>query len=228
MFTAYLMCVFLQILDRKQLTEIPRENGEKEWFGIMSNVLAELFYMGDSNDISRIKRKKSFRKQLNPKICVISKSSNDETALVVPSSLVEMEGKSERRDLMEQEGVNVAPLEGEEEDKCRVDLSGFSRTEVTVIDTSCPSWKFDKMLYRRKNVWKVRDKKGKTVNIGRKKRKLSPLEENVGLEKKAKLSIGQCSSSKETNGEEGKMPLNEVSWINCFAYATLLLLNFVN
>lgn len=94
----------------------------------------------------------------------------------------------------------------QEEDKCHADLSGFSRTEVTVIDTSCGSWKFEKMLFRRKNVWKVRDKKSKgMINIGRKKRKASTLlgEDTFSIEKKPKLSSGQCSSL--------NVPPNEVS-----------------
>ncbi|KAL3524465.1 hypothetical protein ACH5RR_017299 [Cinchona calisaya] len=65
------------------------------------------------------------------------------------------------------ENVNCG---GEEENGYGI-LSGFSRTEVTVIDTSFPSWKFEKMLFRKKNSWKVRDKKGKMINCGKKKKK---------------------------------------------------------
>uniref|UniRef100_A0A2P2QEF7 Uncharacterized protein MANES_01G043100 n=1 Tax=Rhizophora mucronata TaxID=61149 RepID=A0A2P2QEF7_RHIMU len=46
----------------------------------------------------------------------------------------------------------------------------YSKSEVTVIDTSCEVWKFDKLVFRKKNVWKVRDKKGRTWTGGSKKR----------------------------------------------------------
>nr|XP_027103511.1 uncharacterized protein LOC113724824 [Coffea arabica] len=86
-------------------------------------------------------------------------------------------------------------------------LSGFSRTEVTVIDTSFASWKFDKMLFRKKNVWKVRDKRGQFMSSGKKKkRKASSVDsENVrgGLHrvKKPKTFNGQRGLSKK--GSDG-------------------------
>ena len=46
----------------------------------------------------------------------------------------------------------------EEEEKGHLDLLGCSQTEFTVIDTSLPSWKFEKMLHRRKNVRKLGEK----------------------------------------------------------------------
>jgi hypothetical protein len=157
---------------------------KKEIASVMSNVLAELFCMGDSNDVSRIK---ASRKQQNPRICFVSNSGD--VALTVT--------KLTDRD----DAVNVAIVDCEEEEKFPADLSGFSRTEVTVIDTSFSKWKFDKVLYRRKNVWKARDKKGnKPLNVGRKKRKLNPLMENDNAEKKGRLS--------SSNGDEKHMQLN--------------------
>lgn len=97
--------------------------------------------------------------------------------------------------------------EEEEEEMGFGSLSGFSRTEVTVIDTSFASWKFDKMLFRKKNVWKARDKKGQFMSSGKKKkRKVSSVDtENVrgGLHrvKKPKTLNGQPRLSKK--GSDG-------------------------
>lgn len=51
------------------------------------------------------------------------------------------------------------------------ELKGFTRSEVTVIDTSCPGWKVDKLVFRKKNVWKVRERKPKNKSSVKKKRK---------------------------------------------------------
>ncbi|TQD94526.1 hypothetical protein C1H46_019771 [Malus baccata] len=70
-------------------------------------------------------------------------------------------------------------------------MKGYSRSEVTVIDTSCGVWKTDKLVFRRKNVWKVREKKVKGRSSGRHKRKVVD-EEHVGDDidkKKAKVSV---------------------------------------
>nr|XP_043613316.1 uncharacterized protein LOC122585262 isoform X2 [Erigeron canadensis] len=52
------------------------------------------------------------------------------------------------------------------EEKGDLDLSGSLKTEVTIIDTSNRSWISEKTLYRRKNVWEVGDKKGKSLMSG--------------------------------------------------------------
>lgn len=41
---------------------------------------------------------------------------------------------------------------------------------MTVIDTSCPGWKSEKVIFRKGIMWKVRDKKVWTLS--RKKRKM--------------------------------------------------------
>ncbi|GFZ06375.1 hypothetical protein Acr_18g0005450 [Actinidia rufa] len=202
------------------------ENGEKEWIGIMSNVLSELFYMGDSDNFSRLNGKKSSRKQANPRICVLSTSSNVETengaSAIVPSSgdnsCAEIKQASDPIRLMKEENVNVdvdvdVDVDVEEDEKSYADLSAFSRTEVTVIDSSCPVWKCEKLLFRRKNVWRVREKKSKSTKIGAKKRKANSLEEeSAGGEKKLKRC---CSSSKDGNGEAHMMTSNNVSyWVS--------------
>ncbi|KAJ6760419.1 FANTOM PROTEIN, partial [Salix purpurea] len=81
------------------------------------------------------------------------------------------------------------------------ELKGYSRSEVTVIDTSCQVWKFDKLVFRKKNVWKVRDKKGKSWVFGSKKRKVIDLESanGNGAKKKAKVSNLEVGSSEDAN-----------------------------
>ncbi|CAK9158242.1 unnamed protein product [Ilex paraguariensis] len=219
----------LPVLDRSRTPETSNRNESKELVSVLNNVLAELFVMGDVDNFPRINRKKSFRKQPNPRICVASTSTNtdentcqddfrreEDNSPTLPSSgdnsRVEINGatdhmkSTEEEEEEEEEYGNV----GEEEEKCHADLSKFSKTEVTVIDTSCPSWKFEKLLFRNRNVWKVRDKKSKAINLGKKKRKANVLDD-CAEEKKAKVSVGQCSSSMEGNyGEEGPMPPNEV------------------
>lgn len=111
--------------------------------------------------------------------------------------------------------------EQEEKDKGCWKLSGFSRTEVTVIDTSFARWKFEKMLFRKKNVWKVRDKKGKTVNFTKKKRKSTGVDdENVSRAdvKKAKVLDGQCVFSGKGNGAASKQVCSLLLLLPSFPY----------
>lgn len=128
--------------------------------------------MGEKPD-DLIRGKKSSRKQSNPRICVVS--TNVET---MPSSgensFADLRPTSERLRVTREENVDV-----EEDENCYGDMSGFSRTEVTVIDSSCLEWKCEKLLFRRKNVWRVREKKGR-IRVGVKKRKGRPLEEESG------------------------------------------------
>lgn len=158
--------------DCKQVIENGDEK-EEEWLGIMTNVLSDLFNMGEPNP----RFKKSCRKQANPKPCLVS--TEDQSSGCV------------RKD-------EDAPVENEtknieiEEDGER-ELVGYSRNEVTVIDTSCAEWKFEKLVYRKRNVWKVREKKGKSRIIGRKKRKANGFDGIVHAKKKLKLSNGAPS-----------------------------------
>ncbi|KAL0340925.1 UNVERIFIED_CONTAM: hypothetical protein Sradi_4609300 [Sesamum radiatum] len=177
---------------------------DKQFFNIMSDVLNELFNFGDKWGNST-KLKKSARKQMNPRICVFSNNGSREinnaaaekpTLLRSGDSNSGVEGVREL-DKSENDG------EGVERDG---NLAGFSRTEVMVIDTSYESWKFEKLLYRKKNVWKVRDKKGKSVIMrNKKKRKLSSsVEEDQHGAKKLKVD------KKEGSREGCELPRNEV------------------
>ncbi|GAV73255.1 hypothetical protein CFOL_v3_16741 [Cephalotus follicularis] len=173
----------------------PTQNGvkdEEEWVGVMTNVLSELFIMGGSDNVSG---KKSLRKQPNPKFCVIS----------TPHVVGDHQGKSVRKDENAQDQVEVLPnwdsnsngaetndvgeLKEKEKEKEKEVLFGYSRSEVTVIDTSSSVWKLDKLVIRRKNVWKVRDKRGKSSNTAvRNKRKQAAADAHIVVFKKAKVS----------------------------------------
>ncbi|XP_051123046.1 uncharacterized protein LOC127245931 isoform X2 [Andrographis paniculata] len=182
-------------------------NEGKQFFDIVTDALHELFNFGDKCISNSTKFKKSTRKQPNPRICACpnnrahgnhNAASEKVTLLRSADSNSGVEGAKVLDKLETDEGERV------ERD---VDLAGFSRTEVTVIDSSYELWKFEKLLYRKKNVWKVRDKKGKSSEVTRnnKKRKTSgEVEEDHHGRKKWKKS-----HKKEGNAEACQLPLNE-------------------
>ncbi|CAI0453263.1 unnamed protein product [Linum tenue] len=156
----------------EQAPEISGRNGEGDWFGVMTNVLSDLFYMGGPTGISG---KKSARKQTNPKFCALPASPalrKDEKAAGARAASLNSNRNSNI--VRSQRGGDCADEVDEEQDKgeCRRgdgegcggdrELKGYSRSEVTVIDTSYEVWKFDKLVFRKRNIWKVRDKKGKS------------------------------------------------------------------
>ncbi|CAN6709283.1 unnamed protein product [Malus baccata var. baccata] len=124
------------------------------------------------------------------------KSASDNSSLV---------GKTKKKKKEVGGNVGGGECEGEEEEEEEEDkgeMKGYSRSEVTVIDTSCGVWKTDKLVFRRKNVWKVREKKVKGRSSGRHKRKVVD-EEHVGDDidkKKAKVSVSALDV--EAGGDE--------------------------
>ncbi|XP_022722798.1 uncharacterized protein LOC111279964 isoform X2 [Durio zibethinus] len=204
--------------------------GDKEWFGIMSNMLSELFNMGEQAQTSRFSRKKTSRKQTNPRICIIKtpnvnssekrKGSSDNVRKDenIPASTTSLNSRKEAKRESTEEGDdnNVEEddeAEEEEKEKGEKELLGYSRSEVTVIDTSSEVWNVDKLIFRRKNIWKVKDKKGKSRTFGRKKRKAPPTppsdDNNVGVcNKKRKISSSELRSLKETSGRKCGSPTN--------------------
>ncbi|KAF9671059.1 hypothetical protein SADUNF_Sadunf12G0007400 [Salix dunnii] len=206
-------------------TETTRDissSDDKDLFLIMNNVLSDLFIMGGVSDpveeSSRLSRKKEKvpRKQTKPKFCFISGNNSgidslncvrkDQNVLAATGSLNSDKNSNnvdcgvdddddDEEDVEEEKGFGVS---GDKE------LKGYSRSEVTVIDTSCQVWKFDKFVFRKKNVWKVRDKKGKSWVFGGKKRKGNDLESanGNGAKKKAKVSNLEVGSSKDVNDVE--------------------------
>ncbi|GMH19717.1 hypothetical protein Nepgr_021558 [Nepenthes gracilis] len=155
---------------------------------LASNILCDLFNMGDANEISR---KKSSRKQARPKFSascspknanegssdnLMREKSDNSLASSGDNSLNERVG-------LERENNMDSVLDLKDVD---VDLRAYSRSEVTVIDTSLAEWKFQCLVYKSKNVWKVREKMRK--NFGKKKRKTGVLDERDNEKKKLKVS----------------------------------------
>ncbi|XP_008805010.3 uncharacterized protein LOC103718115 [Phoenix dactylifera] len=157
--------------------------GEKEQlFDLMSSALAELFIMGDRSATGILRAsKKSARKQANPKACVPSASASIDGSFLAgaaaachvppvtsPSSADNSvaEAKNSRTKARGKRGTTGSPVES--------DLSTYSKTDATVIDTSSPGWKSEKLIFRKGMVWKVRDKN--LWNVCRKKRKLGLVE----------------------------------------------------
>ncbi|KFK27727.1 hypothetical protein AALP_AA8G421600 [Arabis alpina] len=163
-----------------ELSESPLDPNPGEWYGVMSDVLSELFnFGGGSSSSSTISGKKLPRKQSNPKHCsvetplTLQNQKRDSNFLPNATSSRNsyikkpvMETKERRRTSVVEEEDDGVDEEGDKE------LVGFSRCEVTVIDTSFKIWKSEKMVFRRKNVWKVRDKKGKSRVVSSKKMKI--------------------------------------------------------
>ncbi|CAI0431554.1 unnamed protein product [Linum tenue] len=153
----------------EQAPEISSRNGEGDWFGVMTNFLSDLFYMGGPTGITR---NKGARKQTNPKFCALPASpalrGDEKAAGVTNSSLNSNSNSNIVRSKRGGDGVD----EEKDKDECSRgdvegcggdrELKGYSRSEVTVIDTSYEVWKFDKLVFRKRNIWKVRDKKGKS------------------------------------------------------------------
>ncbi|CAI9086983.1 OLC1v1020931C1 [Oldenlandia corymbosa var. corymbosa] len=210
---------------------IPSQN-QHAMCNIVSNVLAELFVMEGSDAVPKLK---CSRKQPNPRFCGSLNSpafscinNNDAAALSTDHPAAKIHSASASPVSNEGlvkfvENLNSGEEDYEDEEAKgkgkSFNLSGFSRTEVTVIDTSVASWKFEKMLFRKKNVWKVRDKKGsKTANLTKKKKRkmndnhaVGDDDENAssggGSVKKAKVVDVQCgvAASQEGHHQSNKL-----------------------
>ncbi|CAA2981373.1 Hypothetical predicted protein [Olea europaea subsp. europaea] len=179
---------------------------DNQLFDVMTNVLFDLFNYGDSNNGNFAKIKKPCRKQSNPRIYIPSNNDINENINVHSEKESRSDNDNSQVAGVKESSENLVLRRNEEEgDTSKGNLSGFSLTEVTVIDTSYKSWKFEKLLYRKKNVWKVRDKKGSSVNVGNKKKRKQSASFLDG-EKKQKVV------DKEASGREREFELNEVSY----------------
>ncbi|KNA06794.1 hypothetical protein SOVF_177830 [Spinacia oleracea] len=153
--------------------------------GEFAGVLCDLFNMG--GECSRSFSKKSSRKQANPRFCGASseselpsssddlrreKSDNGGFVSSGDTSLNERRDNTNTNNNTNNNGkVRVDDFDEGEED---VDLKAYSRSEVTIIDTSFEEWKSDKWVFRKNDEWKIKEKKSKCksrVSAG-KKRKL--------------------------------------------------------
>ncbi|XP_027338751.1 uncharacterized protein LOC113852631 [Abrus precatorius] len=128
----------------------------------MSSVLAELFNMGATLTKTS---KKCPRKQTNPKIFVASFAANTRSA-AAPAAAPSADAVVPEEDEVGADRGDEDEIENEKEGN---ELKGFTKSEVTVIDTSLPGWKVDKFVFRKNNVWKVRERKLKTKFFAKKK-----------------------------------------------------------
>lgn len=131
---------------------------------------------------SKLSRKKFPRKQTNPKFLTSTttttttpdnnNNNNTSPQYVTTPATASFDSNNSLKEVKEN---NVEEEEEEEEKKMKLknnkkkekrELVGYSRSEVTVIDTSFGVWKSEKVVYRRKNVWKVR-------NFGRKRKRMN-------------------------------------------------------
>ncbi|XP_019153594.1 PREDICTED: uncharacterized protein LOC109150069 isoform X2 [Ipomoea nil] len=180
--------------EKQQVLETPVDpaGGKQQLFNAFSNALSELFNMGESSNYPA--QKKGSRKQINPRF--FSSELNN------VSGSRDDRGKDKSASPMsdDQSRVEMKLLEqSEEEEKIDAHLFGFSRSEVTVIDTSCAPWKCDKLLFRKKNVWKVRDKRSKTtIHLGKKKKKRKANDGGAAEDG----NFGGIKKHKVSNGEE--------------------------
>ncbi|XP_010519570.1 PREDICTED: uncharacterized protein LOC104798986 [Tarenaya hassleriana] len=205
----------------RELTESPREEDEKyggdgEWYGVMSDVLSELFNFGGATPSSTISRKKFRRKQPNPRHCPVEAPNNLAVMNLGDSNILpgvrefattslNSDNKKPAPEKRERRRRIVEPEEVEEEEKGERDLVGYSRSEVTVIDTSFEIWKSEKLVFRRKSVWKVRDKKGKSRIISakkKKKRKCSVSDDEIGRKNKKMKTSSAIPNNNPQNQEE--------------------------
>ncbi|KAK4273833.1 hypothetical protein QN277_017152 [Acacia crassicarpa] len=165
----------------------------------LSSVLADLLNMGGRLSSG----KKCPRKQTNPKFFVASSLSNSNAGIVdcaqkddnVPAT----NSFSNDTAKLQEERVDCCDVEEEKENDGN-ELRGFSKSEVTVIDTSCPGWKVEKFVLRKNNVWKVRERKGKSKSFTKKKNKgtLGFVNHNsAGVKKEPKFVEYQFGSNKE-------------------------------
>lgn len=151
---------------------------------MMSDVLSELFnYSGSFRSTATVPVKKLPRKQSNPKHCSVETPPPPPPQR--PKFATEKREKKRRR-VVEEEDDGV---EEEEEEEGEKDLVGFSRSEVTVIDTSFKIWKAEKVVFRRRNVWKVRDKKGNSRGVVSSKKKKKKKTIKMKKKKKRKCDV---------------------------------------
>lgn len=188
-----------------------RNSGGRNDVGEASNVLCDLFNMGEGSSRS-FSKKKGSRKQANPRFCGSNENNNE-----LCSSDDLRRDKSENglassgdNSLNETREKNAAKfdVEGEEREDVDVDvdLKAYSRSEVYVIDTSLPDWKFDGWVFRKNDEWKIKEKKGKSRVFGGKKRKL--LMSTLNNDKSDK-DDQKKKMMKMDNNEEGFLPLSK-------------------
>ncbi|CAJ1974480.1 unnamed protein product [Sphenostylis stenocarpa] len=130
----------------------------------MTALLAELFCMGATLTKTN---KKCPRKQTNPKIFLASSAANSSIPAVSATAATAPVAPSSGDAVVPEVEEEPAGDRGNEEEGN--ELKGFTKSEVTVIDTSCSGWKVDKFVFRKNNIWKVRERKPKNKFLAKRK-----------------------------------------------------------
>ncbi|KAJ0987664.1 hypothetical protein J5N97_006020 [Dioscorea zingiberensis] len=172
--------------------------GNPQVFDLMSSVLSELFVM-NAPAATVAEKPKSSRKQRNPKLCSRLDSASASGARAVARAPATSPSSAENSLAGVKKGRPAKPRR--KRGPASSDFGAYSRTEVTVIDTSSsPGWKSEKIIFSKGLVWKVRDKK--LWNFNRKKRKLGIVDKLGGEKEKEKdrQSLGEvkAKAQKET------------------------------
>ncbi|GAA0166185.1 hypothetical protein LIER_40136 [Lithospermum erythrorhizon] len=222
----------------KSTVESTEVHGSQRETPFLGDFIAKMFAFGP--DTCDFPIKKAPRKMPNPRsykngdldLRVLQRSDDCSRNVVEKKGVFVGGGKVvlEKKRFFEEGGEVVVGKKGffdEEDEKMDWNLSGFSRTEVSVIDTSYKGWKFEKVLFRKKSVWRVRDRNSKVLNFENnsktkmkmktKKRKLSKDEVEVGVCKKKKkktIDLGECSLAREGTRGEFAMQINDQTYIN--------------
>ncbi|PKU67434.1 hypothetical protein MA16_Dca020329 [Dendrobium catenatum] len=177
---------------------------EQRLFDLMSNVLSELFVMGEPRDSAACL--KGARKQLNPRACVPSASASVDggaSAMSPPSADNSIAEAKRDRKKIKRMRANPGHAAGS-------DPSVYTGTVVTVIDTSSPGWKSEKH-FRKGMAWKGKEKK--VLNVSRKKRKLGLVEKLI-VEKERAERMRPLAELKGREQNENVESQNEFS-LNC-------------
>ncbi|CAK9311163.1 unnamed protein product [Citrullus colocynthis] len=219
-----------QCRDNSSSSNSPVENENPSSYGIITNILSDLFNMTGASRNSKCSGKKYPRKQSNPKICSLPSGTNANYAdaknmccLQKEDNILSSNSDNSSKgcfDVGSDVAQNLCLKVVEEEmgdEKYEKELKGYSKSEVTVIDTSDDVWKSDKLIFRRKNVWKVKDKKGKLRSYGRKKRKqsfeMNDLPDKIASTSKKTKVWGSEErfhfNEQKNRGKESLKPLNK-------------------
>lgn len=176
----------------------PDQPPGQDWYVLMTNVLSELFNMGGGDRSGHPRPSKVPRKQPRPRACAVSTSASvgDSCAAAVAAAAAAMSPSSAENSVAEEEresgkdGVE-APVGGAEEEISQMgiedwEVGSYSKTTVTVIDTSEPLWRSEKVLFRKGDDWKICNRKGSSSHWSRKRRKLQNSEKGVGTNASAR------------------------------------------
>jgi len=154
----------------------------------LAAVISEVFAVPSSAPPG-IRPPKAFRKQSRPR----PRTDEDQPIPALPAQRPHKDKKDKiAKAKKRRRAERAADADGE---RC-------SRTDVTVIDTSIDGWKAAKLLIRRGDIWKVRDKKPSAV---------SELEDAIAKGKRRAGLVSKLQRDKEKEKQKEKEAMTSVS-----------------